>query len=92
VSGDPLQKITISQVDSKITSAIWAGLDEMILTGHENGELRQYDMKVSYTTVKPVYSDHTRSWTSLVVMVRWSLYTGKLYRENARGSTRTSGR
>jgi hypothetical protein len=36
-------------------------------------------------TVKPVYSDHARSWTRLVVMDRWSLYTGKLYRENARG-------
>jgi hypothetical protein len=42
--------------------------------------------------VKPVYSNHARSWTSLVVMDRWSLYTGKLYRENARGSTRTGGR
>jgi hypothetical protein len=44
------------------------------------------------STVKPVYSDHARSWTSLVVMDRWSLYTGKVYRENARGSKRTSGR
>jgi hypothetical protein len=43
-------------------------------------------------TVKPVYSDHARSWTSLVVMDMWSLYTGKLYRENARGSTRITGR
>jgi hypothetical protein len=27
-------------------------------------------------TVKPVYSDHARSWTNLVVMDRWSLYKG----------------
>jgi cephalosporin-C deacetylase-like acetyl esterase len=31
-------------------------------------------------TVKPVYNDHARSWTSLVVMDRWSIqvnYIGK---------------
>lgn len=45
LSGDPLQKITIPTSESKITSAVWCGLDEMILTGHENGDCRQYEMK-----------------------------------------------
>jgi hypothetical protein len=39
-------------------------------------------------TVKPVYSDHARSWTSLVVMDRWSLYTGKLYLGKTQGGRR----
>ena len=31
---------------AKITSALWGPLDEVILTGHENGELCQWDIKV----------------------------------------------
>lgn len=45
LSGEPLQKITIPASDTKITSAIWAGLDETIITGHENGDLKQWEMK-----------------------------------------------
>jgi len=45
MNGEPLQKISIPLSDAKITSAIWAGLDDMILTGHENGDLRQYELK-----------------------------------------------
>jgi len=45
LSGDPLQKTSLPTSEAKITSAIWAGLDDIILTGHENGELRQYEMK-----------------------------------------------
>jgi hypothetical protein len=35
------------------------------------GQLKEREQKKC--TVKPVYSDHARSWTSLVVMDRWSL-------------------
>lgn len=45
LSGEPQQKITIPTSEPKITSAIWCGLDEVIITGHENGECRQYEMK-----------------------------------------------
>jgi len=31
--------------DSKVTSALWGPLDEYIITGHENGELTQWDLK-----------------------------------------------
>lgn len=32
---------------SKVTSAVWGPLDEVIITGHENGELSQWDVKVN---------------------------------------------
>ena len=32
--------------DAKVTAAVWSALDEYIITGHENGEIRQYDAKV----------------------------------------------
>ncbi len=31
----------------KVTSALWGTLDEYIITGHDNGELVQWDTKVS---------------------------------------------
>jgi len=31
---------------SKITSAVWGPLDEVIITGHENGDLCQWDISV----------------------------------------------
>ena len=34
---------------SKVTSAIWGPCEEYILTGHENGEINQFDIKVSGT-------------------------------------------
>lgn len=36
--------------DSKITSALWGPLDEVILTGHENGALAQWDIRAGDMT------------------------------------------
>ena len=33
---------------SKITSAVWGPLDEVIITGHENGDLCQWDISVCF--------------------------------------------
>jgi len=33
---------------SKITSAVWGPLDEVIITGHENGDLCQWDVSVCF--------------------------------------------
>ena len=46
VSGSPMMTIPIDPAQSKITSAIWGPHDEFILTGHENGEINQFDIKV----------------------------------------------
>lgn len=40
----PVLKIEVP--GPKVTSAVWGPLDEMIITGHENGELVQWDPKV----------------------------------------------
>lgn len=36
----------VPSAKSKITSAVWGPLDEVIITGHENGELHQWDVSV----------------------------------------------
>jgi len=32
--------------DSKVTSLIWGTLDHTIITGHENGSITQWDLRV----------------------------------------------
>lgn len=36
---------SVPSATSKITSAIWGPLDEVLITGHENGDLCQWDVK-----------------------------------------------
>nr|KAG5687282.1 hypothetical protein BaRGS_001947 [Batillaria attramentaria] len=42
---EPLQRVTFPTTEPKITSAIWGGLEDFILTGHENGEVNQFEFK-----------------------------------------------
>jgi len=44
-SASPVLRIPVDNSTSKITAAIWGPCDEFILTGHENGEINQYDFK-----------------------------------------------
>jgi len=55
--------MVIPMPDSKVTSAIWCGTDNMIVTGHENGELNQWDIK----TGKKLFSvkEHTKQINDL---------------------------
>jgi len=55
-SGRPFMAIPVS--NSKVTCAVWGPLDEMIITGHENGDLCQWDVK----TGKNIYtiSEHAK--------------------------------
>ncbi|KAL1518246.1 hypothetical protein ABEB36_001895 [Hypothenemus hampei] len=41
---DPILRIPIS--GSRVSSILWDNLDETIITGHENGEIIQWDLKV----------------------------------------------
>lgn len=41
--------MVIPMPDKKITSAMWGPYEEYILTGHEDGEICQYDFKVLVT-------------------------------------------
>lgn len=42
---DPILKIPITP--SKVSSILWGPLDEIIITGLENGEIKQWDLRVS---------------------------------------------
>ena len=44
-SNEPMLSIPMDK--SKITAAVWSLLDDQIVVGHENGELTQYQVKVS---------------------------------------------
>jgi len=41
---DPIMRIPIK--DGRVASLLWGNLDETLLTGHENGELNQWDLKM----------------------------------------------
>lgn len=44
----PAGRINISQKGlRKATASLWGTLDEFIVTGHDNGELVQWDVKVN---------------------------------------------
>ncbi|GFO34080.1 eukaryotic translation initiation factor 3 subunit i [Plakobranchus ocellatus] len=44
-TGNPMSRVPIEAPMSKITSAIWGPNEEYILTGHEAGDLNQFDLK-----------------------------------------------
>lgn len=43
--GEPILKFQIDK--AKITSMIWGALDESLITGHENGAITKWDLRVS---------------------------------------------
>lgn len=42
---DPILRIPVK--GSRISSILWYNLDEIIISGHENGEITQWDLRVS---------------------------------------------
>jgi len=42
---EPIFKVAIPSGGPKVTSMLWSGLDELLLTGHDNGDLVQWDLK-----------------------------------------------
>ena len=45
-SKDPILSVPVKE--PKVTAALWGPLDQYIITGHENGDLCQWDTKVWY--------------------------------------------
>merc|ERR1712098_19439 len=60
---EPIFKVQIPSAGPKVTSAIWSGLDEILLTGHDNGDLVQWDLK-SQKKLK-LTSDHGKAITDM---------------------------
>ena len=42
---EPVFKVAIPTGGPKVTSMIWSGLDDLLLTGHDTGDLVQWDVK-----------------------------------------------
>ena len=51
--------IPIPPKGPKVTATVWGTLDEQIITGHDNGDIVQWDVK-SHQKVK-IVSDHAKS-------------------------------
>jgi len=45
---DPIMNITIPTNGPKVTSLLWGGLDNFIVTGHDNGDIVQWDLKTHH--------------------------------------------
>jgi len=45
---------------SKVTSALWSHLDDFIITGHENGEICQFDVRTSSLEPSNFVHEHKR--------------------------------
>ncbi|XP_058834014.1 eukaryotic translation initiation factor 3 subunit I [Topomyia yanbarensis] len=55
-SQSPVLRLTMQQ-QSKITSMLWGALDETVITGHENGSIRIWDLRAGKELVS--INDHT---------------------------------
>jgi len=60
---EPIFKVSIPDKGPKVTSMLWGGLDEFLLTGHDNGDLVQWDIK-SQKKIK-MKSDHEKTITDM---------------------------
>lgn len=62
-SDKPVMTIPIPTAGPKVTAAIWGTLDEQLITGHDNGDIVQWDIK-THQKVK-IVSDHMKSISDL---------------------------
>ena len=63
---------------SKITSAVWGPLDEVIITGHENGDLCQWDVSVCFCRIISTYiTEWPQTWKTWKILRDFSEH-GKL--------------
>ena len=51
----PVHQIQVTPSNSKITSAIWGSLEDTIITGHEQGEIISWDLRVILMKVLQVH-------------------------------------
>ena len=59
ISDQPMITIPIPPKGPKVTSLIWGTLDEKLITGHENGDIVQWDVKEHQKV--SITSDHMKS-------------------------------
>jgi len=59
----PIMSLPIPAKGPKVTSLIWSGLDDLIVTGHDNGDIVQWDVK-THQKVK-ISSEHQKAISDL---------------------------
>jgi len=59
----PIMSLPIPAKGPKVTSLIWNGLDDLIVTGHDNGDIVQWDVK-THQKVK-ISSEHQKAISDL---------------------------
>ncbi|TRY72510.1 hypothetical protein TCAL_01065 [Tigriopus californicus] len=59
----PVMQVVIPDKGPKVTSLVWSGIEEQIITGHDNGDLAQWDVKSSQKT--NIVSDHSKTVTDI---------------------------
>jgi len=62
-SGEPILNIPIPDKGPKVTSLVWSGVDDFIVTGHDNGDIVQWDVKTHSKT--RMNHDHEKTITDL---------------------------
>ena len=55
--------MVVTLVFLQVTSAVWSGLDDLLLTGHDNGDLVQWDVKTGKKL--KMSSDHGKTITDM---------------------------
>jgi len=56
---EPVFKVAVPVNGPKVTSMLWGGLDDLLLTGHDNGDLVQWDVKTQKKL--QLKSDHMKT-------------------------------
>ena len=57
--------IPLPKNSSKVTSLIWGTLDETLITGHDNGEIVQWNVKDGLISKQDIVCDHTKAISDL---------------------------
>merc|ERR1712080_700557 len=81
---EPIMKIPIPANGPKVSAMIWSGMDDTLLTGHDNGDIVQWDLKTSKKV--QLVSDHAKAISDMQPNVDSTMFissskdnTAKLY-------------
>jgi len=81
---EPIMKIPIPANGPKVSAMIWSGMDDTLLTGHDNGDIVQWDLKTSKKV--QLVSDHAKAISDMQPNVDGTMFissskdnTAKLY-------------
>jgi translation initiation factor 3 subunit I len=68
----PIMAVEIPKNGPKVTSIVWNGLDDLIVTGHDNGDIVQWDIKEGQKI--KISSEHKNTITDLQLSVDRTMF------------------